>query len=138
MVVQFVSFSRNRYLIYIFNYTNMISLYQIIRKSCIIFFLSTTLLLTSCYSYRVGTLAQKGTEVNSQVAHSFFWGLVKKPKEISTPLCDSIQANGMSEVTAKTNLGYALITVVTLGIWAPMKLEWYCGKPASTIQPLKP
>ena len=116
----------------------MISQDQIIRKSCIAFLMSMTLLFDSCYSYRVGTLAQKGTEVNSQVAHSFFWGLVKKPKEIVTPLCDSIQSTGMSEVTAKTNLGYALITVVTLGIWAPMKLEWYCGKPSSTIKPLKP
>ena len=116
----------------------MITPEQIISKTWIVFFISTTLLLNSCYSYRVGTQAQKGTEVNTKVAHSFFWGLVKKPKEISTPLCDSIQANGMAEVTAKTNLGYALITVVTLGIWAPMELEWYCGKPSSTIKPLTP
>lgn len=116
----------------------MLSHDHIIHKTWMVFCISTTVLLSSCYSYRVGTLAQKGTEVNTQVAHSFFWGLVKKPKDILTPLCDSIQSTGMAEVTAKTNFGYALITVVTLGIWAPMKLEWYCGKPTSTIKPLTP
>jgi hypothetical protein len=109
-----------------------------LREKSTVFLVAAAFLLNGCYSYRVATLAQKGTEVNSIVAHSFFWGLVKKPKAIQTPLCDSLQVNGMSEVTAKTNLGYALITVATLGIWAPMKLEWYCGKPASTIKPLNP
>jgi choline-glycine betaine transporter len=89
-----------------------------------------TFLMSSCYSYRVATHAQAGTELSKPVtAHSFFWGLVQKPAQIHTPICDSLQVNGMSEVTVKTNLGYAFITVVTLGIWSPMKLQWRCGKP---------
>ncbi len=84
----------------------------------------------SCYSYRVGTHAQAGTEVSKPItAHSFFWGLVNKPNEIHTPICDSLQVNGVAEVTMKTNLGYAFITVLTLGIWSPMKVEWKCSKP---------
>lgn len=87
------------------------------------------LLLSSCYSYRVATHAQPGAEMNSRTAHSFFWGLVQKPKEISTPICDSLNANGVAVVQVKNNLGYSLITVLTLGIWAPMKIEWQCSKP---------
>lgn len=91
---------------------------------------ATTLFLSSCYSYRVATHAQAGTEPSKPVtAHSFFWGLVQKPAQIHTPICDSLGVNGMAEVTVKTNLGYALITVVTLGIWSPMKVQWKCSKP---------
>ncbi|WP_301922229.1 hypothetical protein [Ferruginibacter sp.] len=92
--------------------------------------LSAALFLNSCYSYRVATNAQAGSEVSKTVtAHSFFWGLVQKPKEIQTPVCDSLGVNGMSEVIVKTNFGYSLITVVTLGIWSPVKVQWKCSKP---------
>ena len=87
------------------------------------------LLLNSCYTYRVSTLAQPGTELNSRTANSFFWGLIQSPKEIATPICDSLNANGMSVVQVKSNFGYSLITVATLGIWSPMKIEWKCSKP---------
>jgi len=94
-----------------------------------VWLLTMSLFFSSCYSYRVATHAQAGTELSATVTHSLFWGLVKKPKEIHTPICDSLGVNGMSEVVIKNNLGYSLITVVTLGIWSPMKVEWKCGKP---------
>ena len=101
-------------------FRNIVSLWMI----------SLTLLSSSCYSYRVATNAQPGSEVSKPfTANSFFWGLIQKPKEIHTPICDSLGVNGMAEVTMKTNFGYALITVVTLGIWSPMKVQWKCGKP---------
>lgn len=87
------------------------------------------LFLNSCYTYRVATHAQPGTEFNSRTVHSFFWGLVQNPKEIATPICDSLNANGVSVVQLKSNFGYSLITVLTLGIWSPMKIEWKCSKP---------
>jgi Bor protein len=92
--------------------------------------LASCFFFSSCYSYRVATHAQEGTEtVATTTAHSLFWGLVKKPKEIHTPICDSLEVNGMSEVVIKNNFGYSLITVATLGIWCPIKLEWKCAKP---------
>ena len=92
--------------------------------------ISVTLLSSSCYSYRVAINAQAGSEASKLItANSFFWGLIQKPKEIHTPVCDSLGVNGVAEVTMKTNFGYALITVVTLGIWSPMKVQWKCGKP---------
>ena len=87
------------------------------------------MLFSNCYSYRVATHAQPGTEFQTRTAHSFFWGLVQSPKEIATPICDSLNANGVSVVQVQNNFGYSLITVLTLGIWSPMKLQWKCGKP---------
>jgi Bor protein len=100
------------------------------RTIALLGFLAVAVLLSSCYSYRVATHAQAGSELSKPVtAHAFFWGLVQKPAQIHTPVCDSLQVNGMSEVTVKTNFGYALITVVTLGIWSPAKVQWRCSKP---------
>lgn len=94
-----------------------------------------TILSSGCYSYRINTRAQAGTEVSKTItAHSYFWGLLQKPKDgITTPNCDSLNINGMSVVRVKTNFGYALITVATLGIWSPIKLEWRCSKPCQPV-----
>ncbi|WP_431209434.1 hypothetical protein ACQ86N_25080 [Puia sp. P3] len=53
----------------------------------------------------------------------------KTPKRSPPPICDSLNTNGVALVQVKTNLGYSLITVLTLGIWCPMQLEWKCSKP---------
>jgi hypothetical protein len=88
-------------------------------------------ILTGCFSYRISTHAQAGTGMSkTTTAHSFFWGLAQSPKNgITTPNCDSLDVNGMSVVKVKTNLGFALITVATLGIWSPVQVQWQCSKP---------
>ena len=62
-------------------------------------------------------------------AHSLFWGLVNKPQVVHPKNCDDIGVNGMAEVVVKTNLGYALITIATLGIYCPVNIYWKCSKP---------
>jgi len=101
------------------------------RTSVLLWLISATLCCSSCYTYRIATQAQTGAEVSKSItAHSLFWGLVQKPKDyIHTPVCDSLGVNGVAEVTVKTNFGYALITVVTLGIWSPVRVQWRCAKP---------
>ena len=101
------------------------------KKTLPVWLMGVTFLFSSCYTYRVATQAQAGTEVtNTVTAHSYLWGLVQKPPDfIHTPVCDSLGVNGMSEVTLKKNFGCALVTVVTLGIWSPMKVQWKCSKP---------
>lgn len=101
------------------------------RTACLFLLLLT---MSSCYSYRLQTHAQPGTQPgppNVATANAYFWGLIQKPATITTPLCDSLGSSGVSEVVVKTNFGYALITVVTLGIWCPMRVEWRCAKPGS-------
>jgi hypothetical protein len=89
------------------------------------------LMLSSCYTARVETKAQAGTEVSHQNVNFFFWGAIQSPKRIVTPICDSLGSNGMAEVTVKNNFGYSLLTVITLGIWSPARVEWKCGKPCA-------
>jgi hypothetical protein len=100
------------------------------KNTSAVFLISFAVMLSSCYSYRIATHAQAGTEASKPIrVNSFFWGLVQSPKEIRTPICDSLGVNGVAEVTVKNNFGYSLITVVTLGIWCPVKLQWKCSKP---------
>jgi hypothetical protein len=94
-------------------------------------------LFTGCYNYRVATRAQAGAEVSKAfTAHSYLWGLLQKPPTIPTPICDSLEVNGLAEVTVKTNFGYSLINVVTLGIWCPIKMQWKCSKPCKKTETL--
>jgi hypothetical protein len=95
--------------------------------------LTITLTLNSCYTTRVATQAQAGSEVSGKTVNSFFWGLIQNPKRVNTPICDSLGVNGLAEVTVKNNFGYSLITVVTLGIWSPTRVEWKCGKPCQKV-----
>jgi hypothetical protein len=105
------------------------------RRSRTAFFIAALLSLSSCYTYRISTQAQPGTEISkTTTAHAFFWGLLQSPKDgIKTPNCDSLNINGMSLVRVKTNLGFALVTVATLGIWCPVQVEWKCGKPCQVV-----
>lgn len=62
--------------------------------------------------------------LNKKTTWSFLWGLVQ-PKDVN-PKCDA-RFNHMNKVTVKNNLGFALISVVTLGIVMPQKIEWCCA-----------
>jgi len=54
--------------------------------------------------------------------HAFLWGLVQ-PSAI-----DSCSDKGVTDVRVTTNYGYQLLSVVTLGIWVPMDVEFRCTK----------
>lgn len=83
----------------------------------------------SCYHYRVqAPRHDPGTEYQSKTAHNLFWGLAKS-KDIRPANCET--ANALDEVYISTNFGYALLTVATLGIWCPVKIQWKCSKPCN-------
>ncbi len=64
--------------------------------------------------------------VYSKTTWSFAWGLVQ-PKDIDAK-CERT-ANHLNKVVVKNNLGFALISVATLGIVMPQRLEWCCAPP---------
>ncbi len=88
------------------------------------FFLPLLFLLlssTSCYHYRVVStgnpddlVAHKKTQVD------YLWGIVQA--QDITADCD-----GIYEVQVTTNVGYILLSVVTLGTVVPQKVEWKCA-----------
>ncbi len=109
--------------------------YQIFKISIAIF--SAQVLFTSCYSYRVATHAQGGTEPIKVIGKSYAWGMVQNPPLISTPICDSLEARGMSGFRIKKNFGRNMVTLLTLGFYSAVEIEYQCGKPtAKTINPL--
>ena len=83
----------------------------------------------ACYHYRVqAPQPNPATEAQKDTRWSFFWGLVQD-KEWRADLCQP--SNALDEVKVSTNLGYAFLTVITLGIVTPMNLEYRCAKQPS-------
>jgi len=98
---------------------------------CIPFKLSAIILLMvfeSCYHTRVTTSNfDPSTGYQKKTVCSLFWGLAQR--DVLATNCDSLKLKSLDEVRVTTNLGYALITVATLGIVCPMTIEWKCPKP---------
>lgn len=65
------------------------------------------------------------TEWRGQTVHSLFWGLVKSRDPVAR---DCQPRTGLNMARNNTNFGFALLTVVTLGIWSPTRLEWRCAR----------
>ncbi len=102
---------------------------------------STILLVfhaSACYHYRaipqqqasdtaVGGARGLGTELEGEIVWALAWGLVQE-----APRIDNCEGQDLAEVEVTSNLGFALLTIMTLGFVAPVKVEWRCGKPAPT------
>jgi hypothetical protein len=84
--------------------------------------------LNSCTTTRIVSKYDSDTfannPLNEKTTWSFAWGLVQ-PKDIN-PKCDS-RFNHLDQVTVKNNLGFALISVLSLGIVMPQRIEWACA-----------
>jgi len=65
-----------------------------------------------------------------QTISAFFWGTMYSPQVIAAD-CEGL---GYNDVTIHNNFGYALISVLTLGIWMPMDVEYRCAAPPPVIE----
>lgn len=105
--------------------------------SYLLFLVFSQTIFSSCYSYRIATHAQGGTEPIKVIGKSYAWGLLQNPPLISTPICDSLDARGMSGLRMKKNFGRNLVTLITLGFYSAVEIEYQCGKPTpKTVNPL--
>ncbi|MEY3385654.1 MAG: hypothetical protein RIR53_465 [Bacteroidota bacterium] len=82
--------------------------------------------LTSCYHVRTvaNPETQRDANPTSTTVWVYAWGLVQ-PRVVA-PECKS---QALQDVRTSTNLGYALITVATLGFVCPLTVEYTCAKP---------
>lgn len=86
----------------------------------------------SCFHYRVlNTNNDPSTEYETKVLRSYFWGLVKKPKDFHIPNCTN--SNAIDEVNFSQKFGQTLVTLVTLGIVNSVEVKWKCHKPCQPI-----
>jgi Bor protein len=94
-------------------------------------FLLTLLLIDvqGCYHYRVAASGPAGanpaTFPRTATLHDFLWGLVQD--ESLSNVC--AQDEALAHIRTTSNFGYTLLTVVTLGIWAPIDVEYACANP---------
>ena len=91
-----------------------------------IFILLTS--LNSCYHYRVlTTKPDPSTEYQQKIMWSYCWGLINNPKDLTVQNCG--ESGALDEVLVTQSAGSLILTFVTLGIVAPVKIEWKCHKP---------
>lgn len=80
-----------------------------------------------CYHYHVvAPEPDPATEPQRRTVHAIAWGLVGKPDVTRAANC--APSNALDRVRVTNNLGYTLITVLSLGFWAPVQVEWRCAK----------
>lgn len=91
--------------------------------------LMAALLLTmawgpGCYHSRVlPPQPNPATEYEKRTVHALAWGLVQQ-----NTFAEDCRSNALDEVRISSNLGYSILTVVTLGFWMPLEVEWRCAK----------
>lgn len=94
---------------------------------------------TTVHGYQTGgpqgreTGNQPSTEWESKNSNTFFWGAVRQDVQIENcKLGDGSRLN-IEEFKIQKNFGRIVATVLTLGIWEPMKVSWRCAKPKTNL-----
>ncbi len=82
--------------------------------------------MTGCAEYQIRQASSDPPDLayKEVTSHAFFWGLVYDP-EVQT--VDGV--DGINDVIVVDNLGYDIISVVTLGIWKPMTIRYRARLP---------
>jgi len=113
---------------------------QIHRSTLAVFVIvvAAALPTSGCYTYHVYQVGgpdgheqgnQPGTEWKHKTLHAFVWGAVRQDIPVDNCQLGSGQRFGIEEVKVDTNVGFLLASVITLGIWVPLKVSWRCAKP---------
>jgi len=68
-------------------------------------------------------------ERRRETMHALFWGSMYSPQVLSAE-CDGM---GINDVVVHDNFGYALLSVITLGIWMPIDIEYTCAAPPPVV-----
>lgn len=77
-----------------------------------------------CYHYRVvAPVPNPATDYEHETVHSLFWGLLQE----DTAASDCI-SGAIDEVRVSTNFAYLAVSILTMGIWVPLDVEWRCAK----------
>lgn len=85
----------------------------------------TLVLLAGCWYHRIeaSSPAMASTEYESATYWSFFYGVWQRE-----PTPTNCNGQALKEVKVSSNLGFALLTVATLGLVAPERISWKCAK----------
>ncbi|PSR52626.1 hypothetical protein AHMF7605_03345 [Adhaeribacter arboris] len=97
------------------------------------FFLTLVILLNAgCASTRlIGEYSCDSVQRSTATRVNLLWGIVQ-PKDIPAQ-CES---KSICQVTTQSNLGFILLSTVTLGIVVPQKVVWCCCPSVEKIEKL--
>ena len=90
------------------------------------------MLCTGCSTVHV---YQKGgnfpsTEWESKRVNTFLWGAIRHDVIIDNCVVGNDRIN-IEEIKVEKNFGSILATIVTLGLWEPVKISWKCAEVSS-------
>lgn len=72
-----------------------------------------------------------GTEWESRTLYSFGWGLWRQDLPVSNCRLANGQRLGIEELRLGRSLSQTLVTFITLGLVAPVRVSWRCCRPPS-------
>jgi hypothetical protein len=83
------------------------------------------ILVQGCAQYHLDMSDSDPAEkpYSGKTIHALGWGLLYKPQQITT---DCNTETGINDVIVKSNYLYNLVSVLTLGIWMPIEIEYRC------------
>ena len=92
-------------------------------------------LSTGCATYRltVPDSDPTDTQYEQQTVHVYLWGAFSSP-EVVEAKC-TFGGDHINDVKVIDHLGFDLISVITLGIWKPITIQWRC-KPETGSGPV--
>ena len=73
---------------------------------------------------------QPGTEWETKTLHSLLWGAIRQDLPVDNCTLSDGTRIGIEDVRVESNVGATLATILTLGMWRPLKVGWRCAKPA--------
>lgn len=90
--------------------------------------------LGACYHPRVAVVQQPvgidpTSQEQSETLWSIAWGLAQDTYDASA----SCRGSALQSVTTHSNLGFGLLTVVTIGFVSPVTVTWRCAKPETPV-----
>ena len=96
--------------------------------------LAGLLALGACSSYQVRLPDSdpfqpegQAEEYESRIMHTYFWGLINKPKTFDA----QCKGEALNDVVVESNYAMDLATVLTLGIWSPIEVKYRCRAPGT-------
>ena len=77
-----------------------------------------------CAHYRVVVPEPTpATDYETATMNAYFWGAIEE-----TLPAENCVDNSLDEVRVRQTFPHVLATVLTLGIWMPLEVEWRCAK----------
>ena len=96
----------------------------IMRTAFLIALLGSVVLLQGCARYRVVVPEPTpATDYETVTLDAYFWGAIEETQHTENCLDNTID-----EVRIHQTFPNILATVLTLGIWMPLEVEWKCAK----------